>query len=81
MNRNVVPTCTLFGCNFMIQKRDFPFSLPGYSVWKTPVAPEGYLNAKTLFLSASLIFKGAALEGLSNRAGYLLPDFTVSSFT
>ncbi len=27
-------------------------------------------------MSASLIFKGAALEGLSNRGGYL-PDFTV----
>ncbi len=31
-------------------------------------------------MSASSIFKGAALEGLSNRGGYL-PDFTVLEFT
>ncbi len=28
---------TLFGCNFMLQKCDFPNSVPGYSIWKTPV--------------------------------------------
>ncbi len=30
------------------------------------------------FVSAPLIFKGAAIEGLSNGGGYL-PDFTVSN--
>ncbi len=35
----------------------------------------GYLNARERFVSASLIFNSAALEGISNRGGYL-PDFT-----